>query len=391
MPFFNASEKAARRVTPIAWPARRISAAGAELSSRLASLLPDLKLELPSLGPLTLSLYHGDAPLYPAETLHLQCGDMRFTLAFARPLLEPLLAQHSLESELGALLADPGLAALVIEHLLTPLLERFEAASGHRIALTKLTPWKEGTSVDPSKAVVALRLDGPLWDGDTNCLLFSDDTNAPITLQNLIHAAPAGTSNPRARAAALNLSVRVSLQGPDLTMTQREAAKFQVGDGIFLPTGASLTDEMRLVFANRLAAPCETAPSEGGVRLIAPLFPLQKTRHEEPQMRGTDTEHDTDTDADTVPISELPVTLSVELDRCETTFHELEKMREGSIVPFNGDGDQTLRLLANGRAFAVGEMVAIEDEYGTIQHGIRILRFAAHPRETAPHRETDAS
>jgi len=56
--------------------------------------------------------------------------------------------------------------------------------------------------------------------------------------------------------------------------------------------------------------------------------------------------------------------ISVELDRKSILVSELLKMGKGSIIEFNKSAGEPLDILVNGRKFAEGEVVVIDDKFG---------------------------
>lgn len=69
-------------------------------------------------------------------------------------------------------------------------------------------------------------------------------------------------------------------------------------------------------------------------------------------------------------LNNVPVTLSVEFDRITKPLAELSDLGEGAILPFKNTKPERVSLLANGKRFADGELVRIDD-----QLGVRLTRM----------------
>jgi len=63
-------------------------------------------------------------------------------------------------------------------------------------------------------------------------------------------------------------------------------------------------------------------------------------------------------------ILEVPVEVTVELGSCKKSIKEILGMSVGSIVVLNKLAGEMVEIKANGKLFAVGEVVVIEDSYG---------------------------
>ncbi len=72
---------------------------------------------------------------------------------------------------------------------------------------------------------------------------------------------------------------------------------------------------------------------------------------------------------------DVDLEISVELDRKSILVSDLLKMGKGSIIEFNKSAGEPLDILVNGRKFAEGEVVVIDDKFG-----IRITQLMS-PKE----------
>lgn len=63
-------------------------------------------------------------------------------------------------------------------------------------------------------------------------------------------------------------------------------------------------------------------------------------------------------------ISDIPITLTVELGRTSMYIRELLSLNHGSVVELNELAGEPLRILANGKLIGYGEVVSLNDKYG---------------------------
>jgi flagellar motor switch protein FliN len=61
---------------------------------------------------------------------------------------------------------------------------------------------------------------------------------------------------------------------------------------------------------------------------------------------------------------DIPLEITIELDRTTMLIHELLKLGQGSVIELSKFAGETLDVLANQRLIAKGEVVVINDKYG---------------------------
>lgn len=74
-------------------------------------------------------------------------------------------------------------------------------------------------------------------------------------------------------------------------------------------------------------------------------------------------------------VSQIPITVSVELGRSKISMKEIYELSEGSIVELDRLVGQPLDLVVNGQTIAQGEVVAIDNNYG-----LRLTNIFARPK-----------
>lgn len=70
-----------------------------------------------------------------------------------------------------------------------------------------------------------------------------------------------------------------------------------------------------------------------------------------------------------VDLGDLKIKISIELDRRQLLLSELKELKVGSVLPFTTSKPENVRLLANGKAFAVGKLVDLDGAIGVMLTG----------------------
>jgi flagellar motor switch protein FliN/FliY len=71
---------------------------------------------------------------------------------------------------------------------------------------------------------------------------------------------------------------------------------------------------------------------------------------------------------------DLRVQLTVELGSCQMAMRDVLQLASGSVVQLDKAADSPVDLLVNGKRFARGEVVVVDDRFG-----IRITEIIASP------------
>lgn len=292
------------------------------------------------------------------EEIGLTLDDQPVTMRLERSLLAPLLDWAGHAGEADALSRDPDLAGLMLEHLLTPTLDQVETDRKTAIRIGRVD---RPPSPDPSPAVLRLRfrLGTGLWDAPCAGELVARTEASADLLRRLF--APGST--PRGDRP-LDLPAPGRLLSAPFHLAAGDLAALQPGDGLVPDPDFSLDGPLVLAFSTRHAAEVEWQ----GDCLIVTNLPRTAAFHSE------ETPLMTSFDDETIAIDDVPVTLSLELDRIELPFADLGELRVGSIVSFRATRPQTVRVLANGRAFETADLVQIEDRLG-----VRITSLIQRP------------
>jgi type III secretion system YscQ/HrcQ family protein len=323
-----------------------LSAAETAAATTLPVLESSFEFGAGPIDQVRLTLGSGVNPGPIAEEIQLLVGGSAFTIRLEQPVLAPLLSRSGYTGDADVIGQDTSLAGLVLEHFLTPALDRLEAALGLSARINRLSD-ATGTE-DPAVLRVCFRLESALWDAP--CLgevVATSATAADLLRARLSHALP--VPGP----ARLDLPLMCSLSGPDILIRRADLAALLPGDGLLLDPVLDLQGPLYLRLGHQKMARVDWRDT----RLVVTGLANQVSPSEESRtMQGFDD--------DSITIDELPVTISLELDRIQVSFASLSDLRVGSVIPFNSGKPQKVRVLANGRAFASADLLQIDGRLG---------------------------
>jgi flagellar motor switch protein FliN/FliY len=63
-------------------------------------------------------------------------------------------------------------------------------------------------------------------------------------------------------------------------------------------------------------------------------------------------------------VLDVPVSLTIELGRCQLPMKEVLQLNAGSVVQLDKSADAPVELSVNGKLIARGEVVVVEDRFG---------------------------
>jgi type III secretion system YscQ/HrcQ family protein len=333
-------------------PATRLSAAMLD-----ALPLPgNLVLSHPSFGSLTIHPDDGMPRPPMVEELVFTLAGECITLRCHRSIMAPMLRRSGHAVDKSAVQSDASLAALVLEHLLTTALEAVEAAEG--TAIQFLTIRSVTPDDDAQGRIIRLRLASNLWPSVVAAELQARLPAGQVLLDRIFDRLCGPPPAP-----PVHLPAPITLLSPDFKLTLADVRSLAPGDALLLDRRWSPEAEARIGILGRVAAP---ATWRGGK-----LYLTGALRH--PQAKDTlpMSLHDSE---DQFDVAELPVTMTLELDRVELPFSTISGLKQGSILPFGTPMPETVRVLVNGRPFATAGLVQIDG-----QLGIRITALAGKP------------
>jgi type III secretion protein Q len=265
----------------------------------------------------------------------------------------------------------PDLAALMLEAVLLPLLERLERSTGRPITIQSVAAasnadvraLKLSTSRDRETAGVAT-LGSPL----IYLSLHGPEFRQTLTLGGsaevlgaLLNPWPVGL-----RPFA-SLPIPVSLQVGVTFLSRPLIASLRVGDAlllqdIFMPAPFVLPSVLRMDVEGAVITTIRS--TENGWRVES--APQQKWQAGQTMADNLDEEALSPTDLD-----QLPVRVVFEAARVDLPLGELRRLGSGSLLQINSSPG-TVRILANGQLIGNGELITVDG-----RAGVRITAFSA--------------
>ncbi|MEM6478019.1 MAG: FliM/FliN family flagellar motor switch protein, partial [Pseudomonadota bacterium] len=268
-------------------------------------------------------------------------GGLTVTLALEGDALRAIRLDR-----LAGLSLNPASMALAVEHLLTSDIDFFEAAKDTTLSLREVSLGR----FDTSQAVLALRLTWPDGTGLTGYVWSPDNAALARALAERFEAKrrPEG-SGPRVRAAII---------GPIAEIPRKRLRKVTKG-AVFCPAPgwANLADELFLL-----------VKGEHLIRLT-PHGHGYATMGDETDMHslGGGTTGDDMTDTSRKGSLANPRALvTVELHRRDMTLAELSDLQKDDILDLDLSGIETVTLAADGKPFAKGKLVQLDDVLGVM-------------------------
>jgi type III secretion protein Q len=275
---------------------------------------------------------------------------IRFRLQPEEKLLAMLLAETIPLEEFDEL--PPAVRGAALEASLESLLERVDHFSGARSVIERV---EDRRTKQPSQAALILRLKRRTDSLACRAALHTD----AVGLEWL--AARLGRLPGRGTRRLDHLPVAAPIELGHLTITQAEMRALTPLDILLPQTDEDRSvQEIRLCFGDHLSLTGRlTAPD----RVL--ITTLTTTQEEPSPMPPTDTEPPTAA-PDTLPVSEVPVTLVFELGQTHLTMGELGQVQPGYTFQLSDavERDRPVTIKANGIPVGRGEIVQIDDRLG---------------------------
>jgi type III secretion system YscQ/HrcQ family protein len=307
-------------------------------------------------GQMRLTLDCDCVPGSIHEEIDLIIDQAALTVRLEKRLSGPLLALSGYAGSPEVIAQDPPTAGLVLEHFLTPTLEQLERGEGFSLQIRQVA--ESIPKDDPVLSRLRFKLESALWE--TPCVGELVATS-PIAAEFL--RARFARALPLPGPARLDLHVPCSLLSGETTVRQADLAAMVPGDGLLLPPTINLQSPLYLRFSHQKMARVDWRDKELVVTGLADI----PSPHEETHAMQS-------FDDDSITIDDLPVTISLELDRIEISFASLADLHVGSVIPFSIGKPQKVRVLANGRGFATADLLQIDGRLG-----VRISALAPRP------------
>ncbi len=343
-------DTAAPPATPFIWPELSpLSEAELLLATKFPPKLPQLKLPFGEKVTLLLDGPAAAEALDQPLTLSLYSETLALKIHAPKALVDRVCDLAGLLFEV-ATLTDETLA-LVMEHMLREPLVQFEDRLGLSARLYPSEFIAKGTD---SPARLGMTIAIP--NGPSHPIIIEGDASAMMAVRELFAEV---THQPSVTATCKTVPFSLTVVTPDLEVSSRDFADLTVGDALMLPPEWTTPPAAWVQVADTLRAPIK---EQGGkLQMHRPFGPIHDKESKEADM----TDQRPLSKAEATPITDgLPVQVSLELSRTEIRLAELGRLAPGSILPFDGPLPDTVRLIANGAAFAEGELVNLGDRIG---------------------------
>ena len=247
---------------------------------------------------------------------------------------------------------DPCTISIVLEHFLSEPLAQLESAKGFECNVDSVD--LVSVQLDVGNWV-AFELEGLPFNDSPSWMFLSHETVKEHFLEAL--TGPLAAAPTCATLSSLVMELR-HLSAP-VAFPKDELGLYCVGDVMLVPenwlSGGAGIVLVNDTFGARLESGQDKAVLGGTLQSIGEI---NSTFYQE--FEGMTHEYE----ANSFDIADLPILLSVELERAEVTVTELQGLTVGSVLPFKGGTPETLKLYANGRYFGSGKLVRIDDEIG---------------------------
>lgn len=336
-----------------------MTARDAALNNRLVRARDELDLDLGRVQGAVRLL--GPAP---ARRLEADAVAVAFNLdgRAGRLLLSPALAElllSTLDDDLQAEDLDQGSLALLLELALAPVLDRVQAATGHRVALPGTAPPRRAK--DGIALAFSLRVDGSQG-------LRASLVMAPADGEVLAGACRAW---PAARRGWSRLRTTACLRLGTTRLKLRELRSLRLKDVVLLDEAQTEERRLAVVVGELWAYPARIEDTR--VRVLARPERLETTARERRAMADTK-EDGVNSGAETeTELDDLPITLLFELGRQQLSLGELREIDSGHVFELGRGLDDPVDIYANGSLIGRGEVVRVAEGLG-----VRIVRLFSH-------------
>lgn len=282
--------------------------------------------------------YAWQGPERPAphscDTVDLRIGETALQLTFERRLLEALLAD-----KVDFAQSDGATRAMLCEHLATAWLTEQEAALSGIATVT--CHWDE-TPNGCSPYAFRVTIDDAPED-----LTVSLSGTAPC-LTALCDRKPAVQPGPRLD----DLPLEVCVATPPVLLPLPDRQILAPGDVLRLAETDQLTEALRLVVADQPFCAVSLINDQFYCGQALPLTPQQQ--------KGTDMSHDQTHQR----LNTMDVEVTAEFGQLKMTIAAVSGLAEGSVLDFGPVAPNDVKLRANGKVFAKGELLEIGDGVG---------------------------
>jgi type III secretion system YscQ/HrcQ family protein len=322
----------------------------------------DRVLQHPCFGEITILAENADHHAKMTEEIVFTLAGETISLRCQRSLLTAMLRRCGFEADQLPLRADPSLAGLVLEHLLTPALAAFEQAQSTDIEVSCVQP--VGSDTKAQGQINRLQILWPLWyvlrpiwPVKTCVELQAWQPSGDALLRGILEQLTGPPATP-----PMHVTASIALISPGFQVPFADLLALDAGDALVLDSRWTPQTDARITIAGLFTA----AGAWRGDRFSLTSVPLrQKAKDTLPMTSKIETDF---------TVNDIPVTVTIELDRIDLPFSTIATLKAGSLLPFGTPLPETVRVMANGRQFATATLVQIDNQFG-----IRISAMTGTP------------
>jgi len=338
-------ERSAMQMCPARWPALR-NLTNADVQMHKALAVPARTAEvLFAQTKVSIKLPISRTRIDTDICVFFQCDTRAFQLRTQVAALNALMAVRGFDDTIEAI--DDRIKPLVVEHLLAQALLPLEDALGDAIRVESVCPAEHGTDFGLAGLVT-------LADDTQFSFHVTGASEDMICLTDLL----VKTQEPRRKSAPTDIQVAARLLGPSFSLERSEFDACATGDGLMIDTDWSTLHKLTLHIQSDLQARARWRDSE--VTLASPFTPPK-----EPYSKGNPNMNHV-TDIQTAPDEDiadsLKVTVTIVIDEIMLSVAEVQNLHEGDALPFADTLTTDVSLLANGKPFARGDLIRIDDK-----------------------------
>lgn len=271
---------------------------------------------------------------HTCDALDFRIGEATLKLTFERRLLEALFA-----NTVDFAQVDASTRSMLCEHLCTAWLTEQEAALSVTATLTCL--WDE-TSSDHAPYSFQVTLD----DAPEAFTVSLSGTAACLT--ELRQRQPAAQLGPRLDDLPLDLRIVT----PTMLLPLLDSQLLAPGDVLCLSDQEKLTEALRLFISDQPFCAVSLIKDQFYCGQVLPLISQQQ--------KGTNMPHDETHQR----LNPMDVEVTAEFGQLKMTIAAISALTEGSVLDFGTVAPNDVKLRANGKIFAMGDLLEIGDGVG---------------------------
>ncbi|MEM8773859.1 MAG: FliM/FliN family flagellar motor switch protein [Pseudomonadota bacterium] len=244
--------------------------------------------------------------------------------------------------------SEPKTLGLILEYFLANALDVFEDELGQDVSISKLAHVEQ--EVTP-ETFICFECNPTEHLGEVIHLFVQDSDVQSLALDMMIALCSKPISDHGSRIPCC-----ASLHSFPFVTSPTELATYKLGDIFLLCDDWLHHDEALLVINERMAVPVMHDGENWHITSGYQNWHLARSNYQ------METKYMAE--GNRANLDQMPVLITAEFDRAEFSMAELNKLGEGAVIPFQNKTPENVTLFANGKRFANGHLVRVEDRVG---------------------------